>query len=121
MNTFSKEEAQRIEEEDARYKVTKTLSIPVRNINDILDEHCANRRIDILSMDVEGLDEALIRAIDFERHKPLIICLETISYSSTGHGVKNEDLIGFITNKGYLLYADTNINSIFVLEHIWKR
>jgi len=121
LNTFSQEEARRIEQEDARYKVTTTLPIPVRNINDILDEHCSHRRIDILSMDVEGLDEALIRAIDFDRHKPLIICLETISYSATGHGVKNEDLIAFIKDKGYLLYADTNINSIFVLEHIWKR
>lgn len=121
LNTFSKEEAERIEQEDARYRVTRTLNIPVRNINDILDEHCSHRRIDILSMDVEGLDEALIRAIDFDRHKPLIICLETISYSATGHGVKNTALIEHITAQGYLLYADTNINSIFVLEHIWKR
>jgi FkbM family methyltransferase len=121
LNTFSAEEARRIEQEDPRYKVVRVIDVPVRNINDVLDEHCGHRRIDILSMDVEGLDEALIRAIDLDRHRPLLICLETISFSSTGQGVKNQPLIDLIKGKGYLLYADTNINSIFVLEHIWKR
>jgi len=36
-------------------------------------------------------------------------------------GIKNLDLIDCITNKGYLVYADTNINTIFVKKEIWRR
>jgi FkbM family methyltransferase len=121
LNTFSAAEADRIIKEDDRFKVVGRCDVSMMNINDVLDTHCAHRRIDILSMDVEGLDEALIRAMDFERHEPLIICLETISFSSTGRGVKNTELIDHIVANGYMVYADTNINTIFVLEHIWKR
>lgn len=120
LNTFSREEAERIAR-DPKFKIVKKVSIPIININDVLDRHCSGKQIHILSVDVEGLDEQIMRGLDFDRHKPLVICLETISYSDTGQGVKNEALIDFIKGHGYMLYADTNINSIFVLEHIWKR
>ena len=33
----------------------------------------------------------------------------------------HKNLIDYIKSNGYLLYADTNINSIFVLKEIWER
>jgi FkbM family methyltransferase len=120
LNTFSREEAERIAE-DPRYWIVKESTIPIVNINDVLDEHCSKQRIDILSVDVEGLDDKIMRALDFSRHKPVIICLETISFSNTGQGVKSQSLIEYIRGFGYMVYADTNINTIFVLEHMWKR
>ena len=121
LNTFSKEEADRVAAEDERYRVVETKKIRIRNINEVLAEHIGGKRIDLLSMDVEGLDDKLIMAWDFDLYKPLVICLETISYSATGRGTKNEEIIRYVIGKGYMLYADTNVNSIFVLENEWRR
>ena len=121
LNTFSKEEAEHVAASDARQRVVSVEKIRIRNVNEVLAEHAAERRIDLLSMDVEGLDEKLIMAWDFSMYKPLVICLETISYSAKGRGVKNGAVIRHITDQGYMLYADTNVNSIFVLESEWRR
>lgn len=121
LNTFSKEEVDRVLAEQPTMKVVATPKIMIENLNDVLARYDADKRIDILSIDVEGLDDQLVRSMDFERHKPLIICLETISYSVSGQGEKNEALIRYVQDQGYLVYADTNINTIFVLDHIWRR
>ncbi|MEO8068475.1 MAG: glycosyltransferase [Flavobacteriales bacterium] len=121
LNTFSKEEAAHVAATDPRQRVVSVEKIRIRNVNEVLADHASKRRIDLLSMDVEGLDEKLIMVWDFSRYKPLVICLETISYSATGRGVKNEAVIRHIADQGYLLYADTNVNSIFVLESEWRR
>jgi hypothetical protein len=70
---------------------------------------------------VEGLDNAIIRSIDFELSKPSVVCLETISYSETGNGQKNKEIINFLIGKGYMIYADTYINTIFVEEEKWLK
>ena len=74
-----------------------------------------------MSVDAEGVDEIIIKSIDFDRNFPIVICIETISFSTSGNGIKNMDLINYIVNNGYLHYADTNINSIFVRESFWRK
>ena len=74
-----------------------------------------------LSIDAEGVDEIIIADIDFENNYPIVICIETISFSTSGNGIKNKKLIEYIESKGYLSYADTNINTIFVRKSLWQR
>ena len=74
---------------------------------------------DLLFLDAEGVDELIIKSIDYENNFPIIICAETISYSKGNNGVKNKELITFLESKGYFMYADTYINSIFVKKDIW--
>ena len=121
MNTFSHEEAHRLVSEES-FTIRKVEKIRVSSIEDILRDHWEGDQFpDFLSLDVEGLDEIILKTIDFEKHRPIVICLETISYSETGNGVKNQDVIQFLQDKGYMLYADTYINSIFVLRDHWIR
>jgi hypothetical protein len=42
-----------------------------------------------------------------------------VSYSPTGHGSRQEDILDFLTGIGYQIYADTSINTIFVLKAFW--
>ena len=67
------------------------------------------------------MEKEILRGIDFKKDSPAVICLETISFSSLGRGKKNYSLIDYLEKKGFLLYADTNINSIFVQKKIWQR
>jgi FkbM family methyltransferase len=46
------------------------------SLNDLLDRHGAPARIDYLSIDTEGSELAILSALDFESHLPLIITVE---------------------------------------------
>lgn len=120
LNTFSKEEADNYKNE-GDYKIERVEKIKVKTLSNVLNEFCDGIFPQFLSIDAEGVDELIIKEIDFEKNFPIVICIETISFSTTGNGSKNTNLIQFIEQNGYLLYADTNINSIFVRESYWKR
>jgi FkbM family methyltransferase len=117
LNTFSKTDADNSIE--LGHKLINTLKIQLREINEILNDFFPTDEIDLLSLDVEGLDLEIIKSIDFTRFKPKIICVETLSYKLDGTGVKNEEIISHVVKQDYILYADTNINSILVRKDFW--
>ena len=80
-----------------------------------------NRFPDFLNVDAEGVDELIIKSIDFKKKSPIVICIETLSFSDSRNGKKNYELIRFIESCNYTLYADTNINCIFVKKEYWNK
>lgn len=120
LNTFSKEEAIKYQDE-GDYKIVNTLNIQTNTILNIVDKYAGGVFPTFLTIDAEGVDELILKSIDFERNYPIVICIETISFSMKGKGLKNNNIISFLESKGYLLYADTNINSIFVKKDKWIR
>lgn len=120
LNTFSKEEAERIARE-TQFKIIETIKVPVETYPRIIEKHFGNKPPDFLSLDVEGLDESIIKGINFDKHAPVVICIETLSFVENGRGVKNKPIIQFLESNGYMIYADTNINSIFVQVSRWKK
>lgn len=119
LNTFSEEEAHRYEGLDIKIKEVR--EIDVISIYTLLDKYCNKKFPELLTIDTEGVDEIILKNIDYSKNSPIVICVETISFSTEGNGVKNVSLIEFIKSNGYLLYADTYINSIFVRENVWKK
>jgi FkbM family methyltransferase len=119
LNTFSKEEADRVSEE-GDYHIKEIKKVEVCNINSIIDDYCNGSFPDFLSLDVEGLDFEIIKSIDFNKSSPKVICVETISFSTSGQGIKDKKMIDYIISQGYMLYADTNINTIFVKDKLWR-
>lgn len=120
VNTFSAKEAQRLEKEHG-FTITKQIKVPVLPVDAVINKYANGIFPDFLSLDVEGLDMEIIRSINFKQSAPTVICTETISYSDTGQGVKQTEIIDYLQKQGYMVYADTNINTIFVLEEKWKR
>jgi FkbM family methyltransferase len=119
LNTFSHEEAKRYEEKG--FTIIEEMNLPVVDINNVILKYSNNICPDFLSIDVEGLDLIIIKSIDFNKHFPIVICVETISFSENGNGIKDCNFEQFLSEKGYILYADTNINSIFVRKDKWVR
>ncbi|MCY7290680.1 MAG: FkbM family methyltransferase [Ferruginibacter sp.] len=120
LNTFSKKEAEGYSNE-GKYFIKEIRKIDVKTINQIIITYSNGIFPDLLTIDAEGIDEVILNEINFEGSKPIIICIETISFSMSGNGIKNTAIPKFLDSKGYLLYADTNINSIFILEDKWIR
>lgn len=118
LNTFSKEEAKRCESYGTNF-IKSVIKVPIFGINSILEKYFAGNSPDIISIDVEGLDFAIISAIDFDRWRPKIFCIETLTYSETRKEEKNEAIISFLKSKDYIVYGDTYINTIFVDRASW--
>jgi FkbM family methyltransferase len=120
LNTLSKDEAERYRDESG-YQIESVTKIRVDTIANILSRYCNEKFPDLLSLDVEGLDLEIIKSLNYQNSLPVVICVETISFSESGGGVKDLTLIQFLESKGYFVYADTYINTIFVQRSKWER
>jgi FkbM family methyltransferase len=118
LNTFSSDEAKNFQKEG--FSIINRIKIRTENINRILGEWLGGAP-DFISLDAEGLDFEILKSFDFRKYAPSVWCIETISFSQSGRGQKDQELISYLENKGYLLYADTYINSIFVKKTLWQR
>lgn len=116
LGTFSKSEAEFWEqtgnERVGKYKVEKVVSVPLIDINEVMGKYFSPHP-NFISIDVEGLDLQLLQSIDFTKYKPEVFCVETLAYSGSEKEVKNTALINFLTDRGYFVFADTYINTIF--------
>jgi FkbM family methyltransferase len=113
LNTFSEADAQAAVAQ-GRVKIERIFPVKVRPINAVLHESLQKIPLDFLSIDVEGLDFAILSSMDFNQWRPKVICAETITYSETNQGKKIPEIAGLLLNLGYEIYADTHINTIFV-------
>jgi FkbM family methyltransferase len=118
-NTFSKEEAA-IRVKESGIAIEKIVKVPMININDLITKYftsCPN----LLSIDVEGLDLEILQSIDFSRHQPEVICVESITFSTTNQEVKISEIPDFMRSKGYFAFGDTHVNTIFCREDAFKK
>ena len=118
LNTFSEAEARRYEA-TGRHRIIRIEPVDVVTLNSLFRSHFDNKAPDLLSIDVEGLDMEIISSINFEEHRPLVICVETLTYSEDRTERKINEIIDYIHSKGYRKYADTYINTIFVDNKVW--
>ena len=90
--------------------------VPVKSITvDEIIETYFDSTPTIWSLDIEGKEMEILNSIDFTKHRPLIMIIETIPYRR--HlvvGEKNHEVISFMESKNYIEYAFTGINSIFI-------
>ena len=87
---------------------------------DIFARYAAGKYSQFMLLDVEGYEQKILRSIDFSAWSPLVICCETLSFSPTGDGKKDLALIEYLKSQGYLVCADTYINTIFVDQERWR-
>lgn len=118
LNTFSEADAEAAVAQGS-VKIEKILPVKVRPINTVLQENLPDKSLDFLSIDVEGLDYAILSSMDVTRWRPKVICAETITYSEANQGKKIPEIAGLLFDLGYESYADTHINTIFVDRSIY--
>jgi len=110
-NTFSKEEAEYRKANKQPYE--KVIQMPLKPINAILRDHFT-RVPDFISIDVEGLDFDILKSLDFDRYAPKALIVETLRMGDSNSAHKRTDIAAFLDTKGYTIYADTFVNTIFI-------
>jgi FkbM family methyltransferase len=118
LNTFSMETAKRYSSY-GKQQIENIIQIPLISIDKIIEQNlqvCPN----FISLDVEGWELKILKTFDFERFRPEIFCIETLTYTEDKSEKKLVDIIDFMKSNEYFVYADTFINSIFVEKNAWS-
>lgn len=119
LNTFSKEEAERYQSY-GQQRIMKTIRIKLETINEIIRQNF-EKSPNLVSLDVEGLDYLILQHFDFAKYRPEVFCLETLSYTEDRSERKLTEIIDLMHTNGYITYADTYINTIFVDAAAWEK
>lgn len=94
-------------------RVLETIPMQTVSVNDLMQQLGSAPRI--LNLDIEGMEMEILRSIDFAAYRPMVMIVEMIPYAK--HlvvGQKNQDILQFMQSRGYVEYAFTGINSIFL-------
>lgn len=85
--------------------IVREIEVPFRSLDSVLFEHASHvERIDILSVDIEGLELTALMGLNFERWAPRLIIAEANEVS----------LIAFLEKKGYRRAASVGANWLFM-------
>ena len=89
-------------------------------VNDLMEQLGGAPKI--LNLDIEGMEMEILRSIDFAKYRPTTMIIEMIPYSKQlVAGKKNSEILRFMQEKGYVEYAFTGINSIFLDKQFYEK
>jgi FkbM family methyltransferase len=110
LNTFSREDVAELRRQSATDPVGKVLKRSLIPINRLMADHFVNAP-DLLSIDIEGMDLAVLRTMDYRVHRPAAICAET---KKPGMSHDSTPVARFLRARGYVACAGSLYNTIFV-------
>jgi FkbM family methyltransferase len=111
LNTFDKEMAESYPAKTGgQYSIKEVLRMPLLDINGVMHKHF-NGAPHLLSVDVEGLDLAILQSIDWKRYRPAVICIETLEF---GARRLRQPILKYLNGRGYDVRGGTFVNTIFV-------
>ena len=88
-------------------KVKSVLDVPVERLDTTLDKYLGERKIDFMSIDVEGHDMAVLRGNDWEKYRPYLILVE-LAFNPT-------EITDYLISVGYTPVLFSNrTNAIFI-------
>jgi acyl-CoA-binding protein len=112
LNTFDVDLAQQYI--NAGREVVSKMQLRARPLADLLKEYLPlGERIDLLSVDVEGLDLDVLKSNDWQLFRPRILITEELRSAS---GETNDAVEKLLTNVGYQKFART-YNSVFYMTN----
>lgn len=110
-NTFSKQAADELQRDShGVHTIEKVIRIPLVNINAVMAEHF-DTAPNFLSIDTEGLDLDILKSMDFDRHRPDIVCVETVEL---GTDRVELEIVRLLESRSYSVRGATFANTIFV-------
>lgn len=100
---------------ETHYKLKSTCEVNVELLDQILSNYLpAGIQIDFLSIDVEGLDFAVLKSNDWERYRPKCVLVEALN--ATLEDVMRGEIFDFMKSRQYVLFAKTYNTLIFLSD-----
>ena len=112
LNTISKENA-----DFQKAKVSAIKKIKTQTINKIIENsQFKDRKIDFLSVDVEGSELAILKTFDFTKYSPKVIVVEYLDLSLKKLEIKNLNINNIIKSEIYKLILSKNYTLANILH-----
>jgi FkbM family methyltransferase len=93
--------------------IVRSVCVPVMTLNAIVEHHAGGQWPHLLSIDIEGLDVAVLGGTDFGDHPPRVVVAEA---EATGAPGVSHDLGQVMDAKGFTLHGWAGNNMIFVRD-----
>lgn len=100
--------------------IKATLRVPCITINDLLGRHFPDGNLDLLSMDLEGVDAELLEELDLRRFRPQVIIVEN-QHGWDPQWIRQARGAANLMTSGYVMFACTFVNYIFVRQEALQR
>ena len=114
LNTFDPNEVRRKAEYDIHPVAEK--NIPTKKLSAVLDRYLPQgQQIDFVSVDVEGLDLAVLQSNNWEKYKPRFIIVEEL-WSDLERLLAESKLLTFLDTQGYSLLSKMYNSAIYKLR-----
>ena len=110
LNTFSEDNANSI----VNYNQSQLLfkkDIETVTLEEILDKHLNDRKIDFLTIDVEGFDFQVLQSNNWKKYTPSVIVIE--AYATYINDILESDIYKYLVALGYDLIAKTPNTAIY--------
>jgi len=96
--------------------VLERVPVECAPLTDILDEHCRDRRIDLLNVDCESYDLQALESLDWARYRPTVVIVEDFEQFRTGiegDGAPTP-IRSFLAEQQYAFASQAVFSSLFV-------
>lgn len=80
--------------------------VQVDTLENVCKTYCSKRSISFLKIDVEGFEHEVIKGANFNRYRPIVICIETSHVA--------EDWRSLITENDYTLIISDGLNEYYL-------
>ncbi|MGP1383595.1 MAG: FkbM family methyltransferase [Thainema sp.] len=117
LNTFDSELAQTRNLE--LYKLINKQAVKTQTLANVLKKYLPeNQKIDIISIDVEGLDLNVLESNEWELFRPKCVLIEQAKFS-LDHAQESQTY-QFLSSRGYILFAKT-LNTLIFLDKQYEQ
>jgi FkbM family methyltransferase len=114
LNTFAKDQADWLVKQKGPSMLERVIKVPLVNVNDVIKESF-DIAPNVLSVDTEGLDFAILQSLDFARYRPHVICAETLDGAT---GKPEANILELLASKGYSVRGATFVNTLFLANEL---
>lgn len=112
INSFDRELS--LKRQNGQYRIVQELQVKTRPLSDVLDEYLPKgKKIDFLSIDVEGLDFEVLQSNNWDKYIPDFILIEQYLSEFLVENLKNDDIYRYLTERKYRLVGRTCRTSVF--------
>ena len=99
------------------------IKVPVRTLGSIFAEHARDRDIDVVSIDAEGAEAAILRGAQLDKFRPKLIVIEAMAANVQVD--VSEEASRLLEQNGYVLGYEDGLNKFFVAKErgcsFWTR
>ncbi|MEM9474850.1 MAG: FkbM family methyltransferase [Pseudomonadota bacterium] len=113
LNSFSPDTVIEDSPSDDRIRPIEKTNVEVQPLHALLETHAGNRKIDFLSVDVEGYDFQVLKSNNWNEHRPKYVLVEI--YGKSFAETLESEAGQFLLSVGYEICAKT-VNTAFFRE-----